>query len=62
MDRNQEIIARLKELNEKLAQLINTTKETYQILDEVIKKRKTIDKTEKSDTSSLANSANQWLN
>ena len=62
MDTNREIIAKLKELNEKLAQLILTTKETYQLLDEAIQKSQKGNKQKKSEISLLANSANQWLN
>lgn len=62
MESNREIIAKLKELNEKLAQLIITTKETYHMLDEAIKKAKKTKKENKSETNLLADSANRWLN
>ncbi|MDQ3535551.1 MAG: hypothetical protein M3421_07990 [Bacteroidota bacterium] len=62
MDSNKEIIAKLKELNEKLAKLINSTKETYQMLDSAINKSKKQSKEEVSETSLLAKSANRFLN
>jgi uncharacterized membrane protein YfbV (UPF0208 family) len=62
MESNQEIIAKLKELNEKLAQLINTTKETYKMLDDAIERSKKQKLEKKSETSVLADSANRWLN
>jgi formiminotetrahydrofolate cyclodeaminase len=62
MDSNREIIAKLKELNEKLAQLIISTKETYKILGEAIKKSKMKNEDKPSETSLLAKSANKWLN
>jgi hypothetical protein len=62
MDSNREIIAKLKELNEKLAQLIISTKETYKILDEAIRKSKIKNDKMPSETSLLAKSANKWLN
>jgi uncharacterized membrane protein YfbV (UPF0208 family) len=62
MESNREIIAKLKELNEKLAQLIITTKETYQMLDEAIEKAKKTKKENISETNLLADSANRWLN
>lgn len=65
MESNKEIIAKLKELNEKLAHLISSTKETYQMLDAAIQKGKNITKSSKekiSETSLLAKSANKFLN
>lgn len=62
MDSNKEIIAKLKELNEKLAKLINSTKETYQMLDSAIQKGKKNPTEETTETSLLAKSANRYLN
>ncbi|MDQ3395781.1 MAG: hypothetical protein M3512_16975 [Bacteroidota bacterium] len=62
MDPNKEIIAKLKELNEKLAKLITSTKETYKMLDSAIKKTNRSPKEEVSETSLLAKSANRFLN
>ncbi len=62
MNSNKEIIAKLKELNEKLAKLINSTKETYQMLDSAIQKSKKITEDEVSETNLLAKSANRFLN
>lgn len=62
MESNKEIIAKLKELNEKLAKLINSTKETYQMLDTAIQKSRKHPKEEVSETSLLAKSANRFLN
>ncbi len=62
MNSNKEIIAKLKELNEKLAKLIDSTKETYQMLDSAIQKSKKITDDEVSETSLLAKSANRFLN